>query len=587
MTDALWDFSRSQAVLIGVGTYSHLPPVPAALNSLTRFSSLLTGPLCGWPSERISVISDVERLGDLPDQLVELFDSVKDVALFYFVGHGLFGSDDQLCLGLGHSRSDAVRRKTTSLPFDAIRYAINNSPALAKIVILDCCHAGLATGRPGTLSAAGVLEKTHGTGAYTLAAAEGHASAWYETDPAVPMPQTYFTKYLADVIESGIAGQGTYLTLDSIFAEVTDTLLRDGKPQPASKASAHAPRLIFARNAAHDQQPQHAGEPSSQIQPGHDAPHRTAAAHTVSMPDSRHVRTLSLAVSNWRDALSIFNGSPAFLGFSPDGSLLAGGRGSTVRLWRVDSGELAATLLTGHTGMVYSVAFSPDGTLLASGSGFDATVRLWRVNSSSLAATLSHITMVSSVAFSPDGTLLASSSAEGNVRLWRVDSGELAALLKGHVGMVNSVAFSPDGALLASTGSTVRLWRVDSGEPTAILTRHTGRFTSVAFSPDGALLASGGADMMVRLWRVDSGEPTATLTGHSHTVNSVAFSPDGALLASGGADKAVRLWRVDSGELAVTLTGHTRTVNSVAFSPDGALLASGGTDNTIRLWRAR
>jgi amino acid transporter len=248
MANLPWSHARSRAVLVGTGAYTYLPPVPAASNSLARMEALLTGDLCGWPRDRVRVFADERRPGDLPDQLVELYEDVRDVALFYFVGHGQVDPADSLCLGLVESRVEAPRRKTTSLPFDAIRYALSQSRAKAKIVILDCCYAGLAAA--GTLAGADVLDLTRGTGAYTLAAAGEFDRAWFETDDNGRPQQTYFTKYFADVIECGIAGEPELLRLEPIFHEVAEELANDGKPVPTSRATGHAPRLEFARNAA-------------------------------------------------------------------------------------------------------------------------------------------------------------------------------------------------------------------------------------------------------------------------------------------------------------------------------------------------
>ena len=213
---------------------------------------LLTGPLCGWPRDRISTFGNRRIPGNLPDRLITLFENASDVALFYYVGHGQIDADEQLCLGLGGSRTEPHRRSVTSLPFQAVRRALLESPATTKIIILDCCFSGLANSRTNTMAAVpdSVMDKTGGTGAYTMAASSAYATAWYENDPGLTAPQTYFTKYFSDLIEKGIPGLPAELRLHQVFTKLRDNLSRDQRPVPDQRSIDAAREFIFAHNAA-------------------------------------------------------------------------------------------------------------------------------------------------------------------------------------------------------------------------------------------------------------------------------------------------------------------------------------------------
>jgi hypothetical protein len=237
---------------MGTSEYSSLPGLPVALNSLERMAAMLTGPLCGWPADRVTRLTNERSPGDVHDRLITWFEGATDIALFYYVGHGQIDQDSQLCLGLAGSRTEPNRRAATSLPFDAIRRAMLDSPAAMKIVILDCCFAGLASLPTNSLAASpdDMLDRTAGSGAYTMTASAAYSSAGYDITPGAVRPQTFFTQYLVDLVESGIPGQPAGLSLHPLFVRLRDRLANDKRPIPGERSVDAAREFVFAHNAA-------------------------------------------------------------------------------------------------------------------------------------------------------------------------------------------------------------------------------------------------------------------------------------------------------------------------------------------------
>jgi sugar lactone lactonase YvrE len=256
--------------------------------------------------------------------------------------------------------------------------------------------------------------------------------------------------------------------------------------------------------------------------------------------------------------------------------------------------RLERLVISGHDGVVWSVAFSPDGARILTGSA-DGTARLWdAATGKELARLEGHTSVVSSVAFSPDGARILTSSNDKTARLWDAATGKELARLKGHISGFSSVAFSPDGAriLTGSLDSTARLWNAATGKELARLEGHTRGVWSVAFSLDGARILTGSGGLLdshddtARLWDAATGKELARFEGHDSFVYSVAFSPDGARILTGSNDNTVRLWDAAMGKELTRLEGHEGAVSSVAFSPDGTRILTGSEDNTARLWDA-
>jgi hypothetical protein len=246
------DLSRSRAVLVGTWDYTDLPPVAAVENSFTTMAGLLTSRVCGWPADRVTSLVNVERPADLPCRLIDLFGDAEDVALFYYVGHGQSDDRGRLCLGLVETKSDARYRAATSLEFDDVRNALRHSNARTKIVVLDCCFAGLAIQPEAALGPSlDVADHAVCEGAYTMAASAAFEIARYEqSENATGKPLTYFTKCLAEVVLDGVPDEGPTLSLDDIFRGLFTTMRAQGLPEPTQANRGTAATFPFCRNAA-------------------------------------------------------------------------------------------------------------------------------------------------------------------------------------------------------------------------------------------------------------------------------------------------------------------------------------------------
>lgn len=254
MPDAIdTDYSRSRAVLLGTWQYAHLAPTGDAVkNSFYRMKSLLTSPVCRWPTDRVETIINERKPGDLPFRLAELFADVDGTALFYFVGHGQQDSQDKLCMGLVESRDEVQYRGATSLQFSAVWNALYHCSASTKIIIMDCCFAGLAARDAATLGDSfDVASMADCEGTYSIAASGEYGWARFEQDSdKVAQPQTHFTRCLVDLLERGMPGKPEALSFNVIFPQLRRQMRAAKLPEPTQRNTKSAGDFAFARNTA-------------------------------------------------------------------------------------------------------------------------------------------------------------------------------------------------------------------------------------------------------------------------------------------------------------------------------------------------
>jgi WD40 repeat protein len=321
------------------------------------------------------------------------------------------------------------------------------------------------------------------------------------------------------------------------------------------------------------------------------APIRRLTGHTerihecVFSPDSRWLLSASLDGSLRRWSMStgesecIFTGTRSLNTCDCDGvRAVTAGDDGRIRLW---DGQEAVTL-TGHPGMVTTVALHPDGHRLISG-GIDGTIRLWDPTDLRGETLYQHAGAVTAATMTPDGAVILSAGTEGRLVVWDLRRGRKVGELSGHSGPITSCAISPEGRLAVSGAidRTVMTWDLRTGTCKETFTSHSEAIMSVAW---GSRIWSASEDGTARAWEPgQQAAPPSRQLRHLDAITDARISGDQLLTVS--TDCTLRAWDVGTGECMQVIDGALGPLGSVDLTASQRILATAGGDGFARIYR--
>ena len=232
--------ARSRAVLIGTGKYTILPEVPAVKNNLTAFQEALEDHT-GLLRRHCQPVLDPMSLAEFGRPVMAAAEAAEDMLLVYYAGHGLVDATGELFLALPETSQQGL--PWLGVPFEFLRRTIQDSPAITKVLILDCCFSGRAIeGLSGTDLVGPGQVRIRGT--YTLASSPANMPSFASRHSRF----TAFTGALLEVLRAGSPTAGDLLTLHDLYLSLLRIARDEGLPQPQKCGTHTADMLALAPN---------------------------------------------------------------------------------------------------------------------------------------------------------------------------------------------------------------------------------------------------------------------------------------------------------------------------------------------------
>ncbi|KAL2257175.1 hypothetical protein VTK26DRAFT_557 [Humicola hyalothermophila] len=226
------------------------------------------------------------------------------------------------------------------------------------------------------------------------------------------------------------------------------------------------------------------------------------------------VRCLQILMPS--DTGRVVNGKPVMM--PPKPLIITGSRDSQLRVWRLpeagsrryiqtgppandDQCPYFIRILSGHGQSVRAI--SAHGDTLVSGS-YDSTVRVWRISTGEQLHVLhGHVQKVYSVVLDHKRNRCISGSMDSLVKIWDLNTGACLHTLEGHSMLVGLLDLRDDKLVSAAADSTLRIWDPETGKCKKTLEAHTGAIT--CFQHDGRKVISG-SEKTVKMWDVETGD---------------------------------------------------------------------------------
>lgn len=201
-----------KALVVGIDYYESAPQLRGCVNDAYSVKSVLERHGDGTVNFGVNLITGtgenqaVSRR-ELKDSIVQLFSDDCEIALFYFSGHGFIESTG------GYLISSECKDGDDGLSMNDLLQFANESKARSKIIILDCCHSGIAGNAPMANQHALLSE-----GVSILTASSADQYAMEKNGSGV------FTSLFVDALQGSSANLVGDITPGSIYAHIDQSL---------------------------------------------------------------------------------------------------------------------------------------------------------------------------------------------------------------------------------------------------------------------------------------------------------------------------------------------------------------------------